>query len=144
MEKTEIAAELFRQNFNCAQSVFAAFAEDYGLSREQALKIAGGLGGGVRCGEVCGAATGAVLVIGLKNGQSQPGDLQAKELCNTETVEFMKQFKAHRGSVTCRDILGIDISVGDNRIKAKEQNLFGTVCTDMVTRAVELLEDMGY
>jgi hypothetical protein len=37
----------------------------YGLPRETSLKIASGLGGGVRCGEVCGAATGAVLVIGL-------------------------------------------------------------------------------
>jgi C_GCAxxG_C_C family probable redox protein len=144
MEKTEIAAELFRQNFNCAQSVFAAFAEDYGLTREQALKIASGLGGGVRCGEVCGAATGAVLVIGLKNGHSQIGDTQTKEFCNAETVEFMKQFRAIRGGVTCRDLLGIDISVGDNRMKAKEMNLFNTVCIDMVTRAVELLEDMGY
>ncbi len=144
MEKTEIATELFRQNFNCAQSVFAAFAEDYGLPQETALKIAGGLGGGVRCGEICGAATGAVLVIGLKNGQSVQGDMDSKALCDSETAEFMKRFRELRGCVACRDILGIDISVGNNRMKAKELNLFGTICVDMVTNAVEILEDMGY
>jgi C_GCAxxG_C_C family probable redox protein len=144
MEHVELARELFSRNFNCAQSVFAAFAEDYGLSQEMALKLASGFGGGVRCGEVCGAASGAVLVIGLKNGHSKLGDMETKEFCNSETVEFMREFKKVRGSCVCREILGIDISVGDNRLKAKEMNLFNTVCVDMVTRAVEILEDMGY
>ncbi len=144
MDKAETALELFRNNFNCAQSVFTAFCEDYGLPRDTALKLTSGLGGGVRCGEICGAASGAVLVIGLSCGHSILGDMQAKELCNKETVEFMKRFRERNGSRVCRDILGIDISVGDNRVKAKEQNLFNTVCVSMVSSAVEILENMGY
>lgn len=144
MSKTEMALELHRDNFNCAQSVFAAFSEDYGFPREMALKVASGLGGGVRCGEVCGAASGGVLVIGLSCGHSVLGDLQTKEACNAETVEFMRRFKERNGSCVCRDILGIDISVGDNRLIAKEKNLFNTVCVDMITSAVEILEEMGY
>ncbi len=144
MSKIEMALELFRNNFNCAQSVFAAFSEDYGIPRDTALKIASGLGGGVRCGEVCGAASGGALVIGLSCGHSILGDITTKEFCNGETVEFMKRFRERNKSCTCREILGIDISVGDNRLKAKEQNLFNTVCVDMVTSAVEILEDMGY
>ena len=144
MSKLDMALELFRNNFNCAQSVFAAFSEDYDIPRETALKIASGLGGGVRCGEVCGAASGGVLVIGLNCGHSVLGDLQTKEFCNAETVKFMKRFREKNGSCVCRDILGIDISIGDNRIKAKEQGLFNTICVDMVTSAVEILEDMGY
>lgn len=144
MSKTEMALELFRNNYNCSQSVFAAFSEDYGLPRETALKIASGLGGGVRCGEVCGAASGGVLVIGLSCGHSVLGDVQTKDFCNSETVEFMKRFREQNKSCLCREILSIDISIGDNRIKAKEQNLFNTVCVDMVKSAVEILEDMGY
>lgn len=144
MSKTELALELFRSNFNCAQSVFAAFSEDYGIPREMALKISSGLGGGVRCGEVCGAASGAVLVIGLSCGHSVLGDMQAKEFNSSETVEFMKRFRERNKSCVCREILGIDISSPENRMKAKEQNLFNTVCVDMVTSAVEILEDMGY
>jgi C_GCAxxG_C_C family probable redox protein len=144
MDHTELALDTFKNNFNCAQSVFSTFSEAYGLPRETALKLAGGLGGGVRCGEVCGAATGAVLVIGLKCGQTLPGDVQAKEYCNEQTAEFMRLFRERNGSCLCRDLLGIDISVGDNRRVAKEKNLFNTVCTDLITSAVEILEDMGY
>jgi C_GCAxxG_C_C family probable redox protein len=142
--KTEMALETLRNNFNCAQSVFSAFSEDYSLPCELALKISSGLGGGVRCGEVCGAATGAVLVIGLSCGHHVLGDSESKEFNNKETAEFMRRFHEKSGSYTCRDILGIDTSIGDNRLKAKEMGLFSTVCVDMVKNAVEILEDMGY
>ena len=144
MDKTQQAAELFAGGFNCAQSVFAVFSEDYGLPRELALKISGGLGGGVRCGEICGAVTGGALVIGLNCGQTEPGDLQAKEFCGKETAEFVRRFREKNGGHICRELLGIDISVGDNRAKAKEMGLFGTVCTKAIESAIEILEDMGY
>lgn len=144
MSKTEMALDLFSNNFNCAQSVFAAFSEDYGIPRETALKISSGFGGGVRCGEICGAASGGALVIGLSCGHSVLGDVQSKEFCNSETFEFMKRFRERNKSCTCRGILGIDISIGNNREKAIEQNLFNTVCVETVTNAVEILEDMGY
>ena len=46
-EKAELARELFLSGHNCAQSVYAAFAEDMGMSRERALLLSGGLGGGL-------------------------------------------------------------------------------------------------
>ena len=144
MDKTEYAHELHTSGFNCAQSVFATFAEDYGLSLETALKIASGLGGGVRCGGTCGAITGAALVIGLKNGQAEAQDLQSKEHCNKEITEFVHHFREYNGALNCHDILGVDISEDEGRKYALEHNLFHTVCADMVTSAVEILEDMGY
>lgn len=144
MDVTEKALELFRNNFNCAQSVFTAFSEDYGLPRETALKIASGLGGGVRCGEVCGAAAGAVLVIGLKNGHSQLGDTEAKTLCNQETAEFMRRFMERNGNCTCRELLGVDLSKLDPAEAAQKRSTFQTICTDLVSGACETLEDMGY
>lgn len=144
MSKTELALETFHNNFNCAQSVFSAFSEDYDLPRELALKISSGLGGGVRCGEVCGAATGAVLVIGLSCGHYVQGDLDSKEYVGKETSEFMKRFKEKGGSCICRELLGIDISTPENRTKAKEMGLFNTVCNELLKNSVEILEDMGY
>ncbi|SHH52844.1 C_GCAxxG_C_C family probable redox protein [Sporobacter termitidis DSM 10068] len=144
MDKIQEAADTLASGFNCAQSVFSAFSEDYGLPRETALKIAGGLGGGVRCGELCGAVSGGALVVGLHSGQDKPGDIQAKEQCNQETTEFVCKFREKNGSCVCRDLLGMDISVGDNRMKAKELNLFNTVCVGLIKSAVEILEDMGY
>ncbi len=50
---TDKALELFDQGFNCAQSVFAAFAPSFGLDVPMVLKIAAALVGGMsRCNGV--------------------------------------------------------------------------------------------
>ena len=144
MNKTEYVNELFSEGYNCAQSVFATFAEDYGLNKEMALKIASCLGGGVRCGEICGAVTGAALVIGLRHGYTSPNDFEAKELCSNEINTFTQHFQGNHGTLICRDILGVDISDDEGSKFATDHNLFHTVCVDMVKSAAEMLEDMGY
>ena len=69
MTKSERAEELFRSGMNCSQSVFCAFADEFGMDAETAAKVACGLGGGVgRMREVCGAVTGASLVLGMRGG----------------------------------------------------------------------------
>ncbi len=50
--------KLFLEGNNCAQSVVLSFAEDYGYSKELALKIAAGFGGGMgRIQGTCGAVS---------------------------------------------------------------------------------------
>lgn len=143
MDRTQIATELHDGGFNCAQSVFVSFCESYGIPKETGLKIAGGLGGGVRSGEICGAVSGAVLVIGLKYGQTVPGDLQAKEFCGAETVKFISAFRERNKAITCRELLGIDTSVGNNREIAKNRGLLA-ICPSLINSAVEILQEMGY
>jgi len=142
--KQDSAAELFNNGFNCAQSVLAVFCEAYGLNRETALKVACGLGGGVRSGEICGAVSGAVIVIGLKYGHCQPEDTESKANCYAKTVEFLNIFKEKNGCITCREILGYDISTKEGMEQAKNKNLFKATCTGMVKSAVSILEELGY
>ena len=136
-DKLKKAAELFGGGCNCAQAVIGAFCGDYGLDTDTALRIAGGLGSGVRNAEICGAVSGAVLVIGLKYGHD-------KALCNTRTQEFTAKFKAANKSIVCRDILKCDIATSGGREKAIGGNLFKTVCADMVTSAADILVSLGY
>lgn len=143
-DKVSQAAALFGSGFNCAQSVLAVFSEDYGLSQETALKVASGMGGGVRRGEICGAVTGAVLTIGLKHGQSKAEDKETKADCNQRAEDFLREFEKRNGSVICRDILGCDLSKAEGRQQAQEKGMFDTVCTQMVKNAVELLIELGY
>jgi C_GCAxxG_C_C family probable redox protein len=82
-EKEKIASELFGTGLNCAQSVLGAFCNNYGIEQDTAFKITCGLGSGVRSAEICGAVSGAVLVIGLKYGES-------KRICDIKTEEFIK------------------------------------------------------
>ena len=142
--KQDLAVENIKNGFNCAQSVLSVFSDSYGLDKKIALKTAGGLGGGVRSGEICGAVSGAVLVIGLKYGQCTAGDFESKSICNAKTVEFLNEFKAKNNFVVCRDILQCDISTEEGFEQAKSKNLFKTTCVDMVKSAVSILEELGY
>ena len=41
---TERAVALFREGYNCAQAVTGAFAEQFGMSQEDALRFSEGMG----------------------------------------------------------------------------------------------------
>lgn len=68
-ERISRATELFKSGYNCSQSVVAAFADMYGFTEEQALRMAASFGGGIgRMRETCGAACGMFLLAGLEKG----------------------------------------------------------------------------
>ena len=134
----------FNKGLNCAQTVLSAFCEGYGLSRETAYRIAGGLGGGMRSGEICGAVSGAVLVIGLKHGQETKDGGEAKKNCNEKTEEFLKKYREANGSIICRDLLGCDVSTDEGRKTAVAKDLYNTVCVEKIKSAITLLEELGY
>ncbi len=142
MTHEEKALTYFQNGFHCSQSVLAAYAEEIGLTEEQALRIAYCLNSGMRKGEVCGACSGALLVLGMKYGQCKKDDLNSRALANQKTVDFMEQFKKENGSYICNDILGCDISTAEGVKYAMEHNCFNEVCPKMVASAVKILEDM--
>lgn len=138
MTHVEKAAAIFKEKFNCAQAVLGAYAEDFGMSEEEALRVAICFSGGMRNAEVCGAVSGALMVIGLKYGQVDDG----KTVSYGKAVEFMDKFKKENGSYICKEILGYDISTADGMKNASEKNLFNDICPKMVESAVKILEEM--
>ncbi|HPF18719.1 MAG: C-GCAxxG-C-C family protein [Eubacteriales bacterium] len=129
---------------NCSQKVFGSFCETYGISLDIGLRMTQSLGGGLRAGEACGALTGALLVVGLKYGSDDLADGSQRRICDEQAADFSKRFRALNGSITCRDLLGIDTSLGSNRSIAKEKGLFRDICPGIIIKAVELLEELGY
>ena len=78
-ERVTRAVELFKSGYNCSQSVVAAFADLYGYTEEQALKMASSFGGGIgRMRETCGAACGLFMLAGLQTGATDPKDKEGK------------------------------------------------------------------
>ena len=144
MDKIERGTDVFLSGFNCAQAVFSAFSEDYGLDTETALRIAGGLGSGARSAELCGAVSGAVLVIGLRYGHDTPANIDMKMKCNAETEEFLRRFREENGDIVCRGLLECDITTDEGREHALLNQLFTTKCKDLVASAIDILIDMGY
>lgn len=59
MNDVERAVSCFMKGSNCSQSILSTYGTQFGLTREIALKIAAGFGGGMgRVGKTCRAVTG--------------------------------------------------------------------------------------
>ncbi len=102
------AEELFRQGFNCAQSVAAAFADVYGVDEKTMLRMATGFGGGIgRMRLTCGAACGMFLLAGLQDGFDDAADTDKKGDCYVTVQELAERFKAEMGALSCADLLGL-------------------------------------
>ena len=135
MESIELSVKLFEDGYLCSQAVFAAFSENYGLSKKEALKIGACFGSGMRKAEVCGACTGALMVLGLKFGEDR---VKSNEVCE----RFLDEFKNENGSYLCRDLLNSDISTEEGRQYAIENNLFNELCPKMVESASRIVEEI--
>ena len=143
MTRKRTARALFRKGFSCSQAVLAAFSEEYGLDRETALKLAQPFGGGIaRRADWCGAATGALLVIGLKHGRTRAKDAAARDRTYALSAEFIRRFEARFGALKCRDLLGCDIGTPAGAAEASARRLHETVCAEFVAAAVDLLEEL--
>ena len=103
------------------------------MTKELALKIGACFGSGMRKGEVCGACTGALMVLGLKYGES-------KEKSNEACERFLDEFKSENGSHICNDLLGCDISTPEGVKSAVENNLFKEFCPLMVESASKIVK----
>lgn len=140
---TEQAVTTFNQGFACSQAVLSAFAEDFGLDRETALRVSGAFGAGMaRQGLTCGAVTGALMAIGLKHGKTQAEDNEARERTYALVHEFVRRFEALRNSTQCNQLLGHDMHSEAGRKAASEAGLFTSLCPALVGDAAKLVEEL--
>ena len=143
--KADLARQYHERGFNCAQSVLAPFARDYGLSEETALRISTGFGSGMgRLCDVCGALTGAFMVVGLKHGRSESDG--TKYGPKTETTydlvrALASRFRERNSSIYCGELVGHDLSIPEEREKAKQDGVFTRVCNKCIQDAAELVEE---
>lgn len=130
MTDTEkLAVEYHRRGCNCAQAVLVVIGTRHGLDFATAMRVAGGLGAGFRCGDICGAAASGVMIIGLEHAAVTPEDLAQKNLCYAKTTEFLNAFRSRFGSTQCRELL-------------KEKGR--AVCDSLIAGSVALLTELGY
>jgi C_GCAxxG_C_C family probable redox protein len=143
MKHEELAGANFTAGFNCAQSVCAAYAEQFGVARKTALKMAAGFGGGIgRMAGTCGAVTGAIMILGLQHGAVEGSDKAAKEYTYAQVKEFARRFVERNQTMECRQLLGCDLSTPEGHQYAAEHNLFKTRCMQLIQDAAIILADM--
>lgn len=139
-DRIEKAVELFKSGFNCSQSVVAAFADMYGFTEEQALRMSASFGGGIgRMRQTCGAACGMFLLAGLEKSAIDGKDRESKA-ANYELVqELAEEFKKRNGSMICAELLGLKKPEGSAMPEARtEQYYVKRPCAKMVEEAARI------
>ena len=104
--RVEKAVELFKSGYNCSQSVVAAFADMYGFTQEQALRMSASFGGGIgRMRQTCGAACGMFLLAGLEKGAVDGKDREGKAANYALVQQLAEEFRKRNGSMICAELL---------------------------------------
>jgi C_GCAxxG_C_C family probable redox protein len=121
--------------------MLAGFGELYGLDRSAALKLARAFGSGMGMGRECGAVTGALMILGLKV-QEASSEKETRYRVYDLVREFVRLFEEKRGTILCKDLLGVDTGTPEGRDKAIKDNLFRTLCPGFVRDAAQILDDI--
>lgn len=138
----EYCGELFGKGFDCGQVVLSYFAEDLGLTVEEANRLAAAFGGGCGQGGTCGAVAGAMMALGMKYGYFDEAHPEQKDEMMKIQGEFIAKFKEKRGSILCRDLLGHDISLPGEFDKVVEEGTMGTLCPVLCTECIAIAKEL--
>nr|WP_271716096.1 C-GCAxxG-C-C family protein [Anaeromicropila herbilytica] len=139
---SELAMAYFNEGYNCSQSVFMAFCDEYDMDFEMAMKISSSFGGGMgRLREVCGAVTGMFMVAGMIYGYTSPKDQIAKTEHYKRIQYLAKEFEEKNGSIICRELLGL----GEGKDKPVPELRTAEYykkrpCVEIVGMAAEIME----
>jgi C_GCAxxG_C_C family probable redox protein len=139
--RVDKAVALFKQGFNCSQSVFAACADIYGIEDQAlALRLSASFGGGIgRMRQTCGAACGMFMLAGLENGSVIEGDSEGKKQNYALVQDLANKFKAENGSLICSELLGIAPKPQDPQPEARTEAYYQKrPCVEMVATAVHI------
>lgn len=136
------AVELFKSGYNCSQSVVVAFADLYGFTEEQALRMSASFGGGIgRMRQTCGAACGMFLLAGLDTGAVDAEDRAGKSHNYEVVQQLAEKFRAENGSLICAELLGLSTTAAHRDTQAEPRtDLYykKRPCVEMVETAARI------
>lgn len=142
MDRTERALRYFLDGYNCAQSVFAAYCDLWGVPAEDGLRLTAGMGGGMGgLREKCGTLTSCFLLAGLKFGGYPASDYEGKKELYALIRQMNGAFSEKFGSTQCGDLLR-RAKVIFSEIPAKRDAAYyaSRPCSKFVEGACEIVE----
>lgn len=97
------------KGYNCAQAVACTYCDLVGVDEETMFRLTEALGLGMGGMEgTCGAVSGACVLAGMKNSSGNLERPDSKAASYRLSREILKQFMEQNGSVTCRDLKGVE------------------------------------
>lgn len=121
MEKARALREDTSVHYNCCQSVLIPFANQLGLSEEQANALGAHFGSGMRHGATCGALTGALMAAGLAGKDAEAA------------AQMLRQFRETNGCTDCAGLL----AAAKERGEAKKPH-----CDRLVYQCAAMVEEL--
>ncbi|MBE7011922.1 MAG: C_GCAxxG_C_C family protein [Ruminococcaceae bacterium] len=142
-KRSEIAAELFVEGYNCAQAVVGAFADLTNIDFETLMKLSSSFGGGMGgMREGCGAVSGMAIVLGILEGYSAPDDYEGKKEHYANVKALADKFKEKHETIICRELLAGIKKATDNVPEKRTEEYYKTrPCVRFVITAAEILEE---
>lgn len=142
MSRPENAKELFESGCNCCQAVFCAFLDETNLSKEDAMCLSAGFGGGFgRLREVCGAVSGMTMVLSNKFASADPNNKEEKAALYALIQKAAGDFKAENGSIICRELLDIEEKNSNPVPEERTKEYYKKrPCSELVKCAAEIAE----
>lgn len=142
-KRADRAEELFRMGYNCSQSVFAAFADELGLSVEDAAKMASPFGAGFgKLREVCGAVSGMTMLAAYTDGYSKATDVEPKKALYGLIQKMCGEFEASEKSLICREMLGLEKGEDLAEPAVRTEEYYSSrPCLAAVRKAAEIAEN---
>ncbi len=139
----EKACKLFAEGRNCAQAVFAAFADVTGLDEEFALRLSSSFGGGMgRMREVCGTCSAMFMVAGILYGYASKNDINEKAEHYRRIQYLAAEFRKKHETINCLELLkGLKVSSDPIPEQRTEQYYKVRPCIKFVRTAAEILDD---
>jgi C_GCAxxG_C_C family probable redox protein len=141
----EAAVNLFTNESRCCgEAVFNAGCEAVGIKNDLIPSVALGLGGGVGLqGGTCGAVTGAALAVSVAWLDKQPIFAERKLATFYSAGRICAALKEKWGSVCCRELCGIDLSVPGGLEKLISSGVKDEKCAQYVKdAAAELAREL--
>ncbi|MBQ7654748.1 MAG: C_GCAxxG_C_C family protein [Clostridia bacterium] len=137
--RVEKAEELFSSGLNCAQAVFCAYSDLFGLDEDTSLKISSGFGGGFgRMREVCGAFSAVTMIAGLARKSAQADD---KAEIYRQIRLLADEFRKRNGSIICGELLGERTPASHVPAERTQEYFKKRPCPEIVGEAAEIIEE---
>lgn len=108
-ERTSRAVGNFLSGYNCAQSVFLAYADVFDIDWETAKKMSVSFGGGMaRLREVCGTVSAMAMLAGFRYPVEDPSDQESRTRNYAMVQKMASLFREKYGTIICRELLSSD------------------------------------
>lgn len=94
--------------------------------------------------DLANVTSSSIMAIGLKHGQDEGSDIDAKNKANFFAQELIDRIKAKYGCYTCKGITGIDFTIPEAGKLAEERGIWekNGLCQKIIKDTIELIEVM--